>query len=205
MRTRFGSRGLILALVMSALVTALIACTGPQGPPGDAGSAGPAGPTGSAGPQGDAGPAGDDGIAGPPGSPGSTGPAGPPGAQGDTGAAGSRGSSGSSGSQGPAGSTGPPGPPGPGGPSIALTASSIVPGGDTVTVWGAGFTDGEAVSVVVVSALAGHDLNVVGGEANSSGAFSLSDSLHLPAGVYTIRATGDSGSVAVAPLLVAAK
>lgn len=205
MRTRFGSRGLILALVMSALVTALIACTGPQGPPGDAGSAGSAGPDGPAGPQGDAGPAGDDGIAGPPGSPGSAGPAGPPGAQGDTGAAGPSGSSGSQGSAGPAGPAGAPGPPGPGGPSIALTASSIEPGGDSVTVWGAGFSDGEAVSVVVVAAVAGQDINVVGGAANRSGAFSLSDTLNLPAGVYTIMATGDSGSVAVAPLLVAAK
>ena len=202
MRTRFGSRGLILALVMSALVIALIACTGPQGPPGDAGSAGSAGPAGPAGPQGDAGPAGDDGIAGPPGSPGSAGPAGPPGAQGDTGAAGASGSSGSQGSTGPAG---PPGPPGPGGPSIALAASSIVPSGDTVTVWGAGFANGETVSVIVTAAIAGMDLNVVGGEANRSGAFSLSASLTLPAGVYTLKATGDSGSVAVAPLLVAAK
>jgi hypothetical protein len=59
--------------------------------------------------------------------------------------------------------------------------------------------------VVAVAAVGGQDLSIVGGEANRSGAFSLSDSVILPAGVYTIKVTGDSGSVAVAPLLVAAK
>ena len=95
-------------------------------------------------------------------------------------------------------------------PSSSLASTPISPGQDT-TVYGAGFLPGEFVSVVIIGA----DKNSVvgGGEANSSGAFSFAGRAPISAdgvpvfgmGVYTLKAQGDMGSEATAPLLIIAK
>ena len=95
-------------------------------------------------------------------------------------------------------------------PSSSLASTPISPGQDT-TVYGAGFLPGEFVSVVII----GVDKNSVvgGGEANSSGAFSFAGRAPISAdgvpvfgmGVYTLKAQGDMGSEATAPLLIIAK
>ena len=89
-------------------------------------------------------------------------------------------------------------------PSSSLAASPVETGGET-NIWGAGFMPGEAVSVYAVAALDGGDWLLVGGEANATGAFQLVVRIRLSDGVYSLKATGDMGSEASAPLLVASK
>ena len=70
-------------------------------------------------------------------------------------------------------------------------------------MWGAGFAPDETVTMVVVAASAGDDLVLVGKQANASGAFEVNSShRRLGVGIYTVRATGDMGSVATAPLVI---
>jgi hypothetical protein len=95
-------------------------------------------------------------------------------------------------------------------PSSSLASTPISPGQDT-TVYGAGFLPGEFVSVVIVGA--DKDSVVGGGEANASGAFMFNGRAPISAdgvpvygmGVYTLKAQGDMGSEATAPLLIIAK
>ena len=94
--------------------------------------------------------------------------------------------------------------------SSSLASTPISPGQDT-TVYGAGFLPGEFVSVSIVGA--DKDSVIGGGEANSSGAFSFNGRAPISAdgvpvfglGIYTLRAQGDMGSEATAPLLILAK
>jgi len=56
--------------------------------------------------------------------------------------------------------------------------------------------------MVAVAASAGDDLVLVGEEANASGAFAVDSANPLDVGIYTVRATGDMGSMATAPLVI---
>ena len=82
--------------------------------------------------------------------------------------------------------------------SSTLVATPVEPGG-TSTVYGAGFVDGERVSLVSGGKI------LAGGEANSDGAFTIDVKVGLDIGLYTISAVGSSNSEATAPLLVASK
>jgi hypothetical protein len=86
-------------------------------------------------------------------------------------------------------------------PGTSLVAAAVATGGDTM-IWGAGFRPGEAVVVLALAAIASGDHIVIGGAANDSGAFMMEASISLDAGIYTLQATGESGSQATAPLVV---
>ena len=89
--------------------------------------------------------------------------------------------------------------------SSSLTAGGVEPAA-VATIVGAGFGADEFVSVAVVGAGAsGGDIILKGGQANGSGAFSLTATINLDEGIYTLRATGADGSEASAPLVVAEK
>lgn len=90
-------------------------------------------------------------------------------------------------------------------PSSSLLTGGAEPAGDASIV-GAGFVANEFVSIAVAGAGAnGEDIILVGGQANSSGAFSLTTTINLDEGIYTLRATGSNGSEATAALVVAEK
>ena len=90
-------------------------------------------------------------------------------------------------------------------PSSSLTAGGVEPAGD-VTIVGAGFAPNEFVSIAAVGAGAnGEDIILIGDQANGSGAFSLTATITLDEGIYTLRATGGNGSEASAALVVAEK
>jgi hypothetical protein len=84
---------------------------------------------------------------------------------------------------------------------LNIPAAHVV-GSTDVNVVGAGFKSGEGVLIKLVNATSTGDFPVIGGEANSSGAFSLTRSRALPstivAGSYTAIAIGDKGSRATA-------
>lgn len=82
--------------------------------------------------------------------------------------------------------------------SSTLVATPVEPGG-TSTVYGAGFVEGERVSLVSGGKI------LAGGEANSDGAFTIDVKVGLGIGLYTISAVGSANSEATAPLLVASK
>ena len=86
-------------------------------------------------------------------------------------------------------------------PGSSLAANPTATGGET-TVWGAGFRPGEFVAIGAVGAAAGRDTIITGGESNISGAFELTVTIDLAPGIYTLRAIGDEGSTASAPLLI---
>ena len=91
--------------------------------------------------------------------------------------------------------------------SSSLAAQPVEPGGST-TIWGAGFMPGEFVAIEVKGL--GANRIITGGEVNTSGAFAFDVTISADGplkeeGVYTLKATGDQGSEATAPLLVAAK
>ena len=94
--------------------------------------------------------------------------------------------------------------------SSSLASQPISPGQDT-TVYGAGFLPGEFVSVSIVGAESNSVIG--GGAANASGAFSFTGRSPISAdgvpvfgiGVYTLKAQGDMGSEATAPLLIVLK
>jgi hypothetical protein len=67
----------------------------------------------------------------------------------------------------------------------------------------AGFNAGEFVAVVAVAAAGdGKDFVVTGGPTNGSGSAQFTATISLDAGVYTLKAIGDSGSEATGPLVV---
>lgn len=83
--------------------------------------------------------------------------------------------------------------------SLAASATAV---GATIDVWGAGFQAGEAVTLLAVGTSAGADRILSGGIANDSGAFALESANPLDAGVYTMKAVGNKGSSASAPLVI---
>lgn len=86
-------------------------------------------------------------------------------------------------------------------PSTSLVVGVAVKGG-TTTIWGAGFKPKEGVSFVAVGAAAGKDTIVGGQSANDSGALQVDVTISLDPGIYTLKAVGDQGSEATAPLVV---
>ena len=85
----------------------------------------------------------------------------------------------------------------------SLLASATVVG-EPIMVWGAGFMADEVVSLIAVGAAEGN--RIFGGvTANGSGAFSVDAANPLAVGVYTLRATGNMGSTATAPLVIVAE
>ena len=90
-------------------------------------------------------------------------------------------------------------------PSSSLATGGAEPEGDAIII-GAGFGANEFVSIAATGAGAnGEDIILVGGQANASGAFSLTTTISLDEGIYTLRATGSTGSEATAALVVAEK
>ena len=90
-------------------------------------------------------------------------------------------------------------------PKGATIVATSVPPGEISDIYGSGFLIGEIVSVVILEAEDGADRIVAGNETNSSGAFLSSVKIDLKEGLYTIKAEGNLGSFATAPLLVASK
>ena len=69
--------------------------------------------------------------------------------------------------------------------------------------WGAGCVPGERVSTSAVAASAGGDAILIGADVNDSGAFAVVASNNpLGVGIFTLRAVGDMGSTATAPLVI---
>ncbi len=91
-------------------------------------------------------------------------------------------------------------------PATSVDTSLLAAGtavGEPVEVWGAGFEDGEVVSLIAVGAAEGGGNRILGGaNANSSGAFTTEAANPLDIGLYTLRAVGNKGSTATAPLAV---
>jgi len=81
-------------------------------------------------------------------------------------------------------------------------------GATGITVYGAGFMPGEGVLIKLLNATETGDFPLIGGEANSSGAFKLVKNRAIPdtikAGVYTALAVGDKGSRANAFIQITA-
>jgi hypothetical protein len=76
-----------------------------------------------------------------------------------------------------------------------------VSSGGSVTVWGSGFSAGESIVLTVASGGATYVLG--GGDANSDGAFELTGTAsNVPAGIGSLWANGNKGSVASSPLKV---
>ena len=142
--------------------------------------------------EGPQGPAGEPGLPGLPGEPGLQGPQGEPGLPGLPGEAGLPGNPGNPGAQGPAGS----------GTTASLAANSTSSGSSS-DVYGAGFDEGEMVSIV--ANVSGTDTVLGGAEANAHGAFHVAVGVSLADGIYTLHAIGDGGTHATAPLLVGSK
>ncbi len=183
----------VVLLLLLFLLAALGPCTGPQGEPGLPGL------PGNPGPQGVPGEPGLPGHPGEPGSPGSNpGPPGPPGPQ------------------------GPPGPPGPDATppeTVIMLSNAVMSVDEPLTIAGAGFLPGEAVSLVLVI----DDIvrYVIGGRtaeqpvANAAGAFAVSfdsirgdgggerGALRRAPGMRTILAEGEDGSMASFPVWIA--
>ena len=86
----------------------------------------------------------------------------------------------------------------------SLSADNTPPG-EEITVLGAGFMAGEAVTISVVGVAGGSDRILIGANANDSGAFNVVAPNPLELGVYTLRAVGSKGSSATAPLWIAEK
>ena len=167
------------------------------------------------------GPWGPPGLPGLPGLPGNPGPQGNPG---EPGLAGLPGNPGNPGALGPQGPSGPPGPTGPQGgealsPEAAILLSSGVMSVDQpLSIAGSGFLPGEPVTLVlVIDDIVSY---VVGGRtaeqpvANAAGAFSVSfdsirgdgsgerGALERVPGIRTVRAIGEDGSRAAAPVMI---
>jgi hypothetical protein len=85
-----------------------------------------------------------------------------------------------------------------------LAAATVV--GEPISVWGAGFAPEEVVSLIAVGAAEGGGNRIFGGvTSNGSGAFSVDAANPLAEGVYTLRAAGNMGSTATAPLVIVAE
>ena len=84
--------------------------------------------------------------------------------------------------------------------------ASATPAGEPIQVWGAGFMPNEVVSLIAVGAAEGGGNRIFGGvTANESGAFAADAANPLAEGVYTLRAAGNMGSSATAPLIIVAE
>ena len=126
------------------------------------------------------------------------------------------------GPQGPQGERGPSGESGPAGkpayqpeaaimlsPSVVELDKAIKPITKAITVTGSGFMPGERVEAAMPNAT---ELRFALGTANDYGAFSASMSVTYmvkwgvtEAGLYTVKAEGDKGSVASSPLTIVIK
>ena len=188
MRTNLKNIKMSTLIVISLLLSiGLIACAGPAGAAGEPGLPGLSGLPG---------------LQGAEGAPGYPGLHGLPGNQGAAGKAGLPGLPGLPGLQGATGDTGPAGPPG---PPTYLVADATTAGGST-SIYGAGFKANGQVAVTAIAAKGGLDKFLVGGQANASGAVSLTVSIaeDWPEGVYTLIAEGEGGGSAAAALKVTA-
>ncbi len=88
----------------------------------------------------------------------------------------------------------------------ALWAGAVPPGPNgKLTLLVGGFKPNEFVVVTAVAASGGQDVILVGGEVNASGAATLEATTNLEEGIYTLKAIGDQGSQASAPLFVGTK
>ncbi len=85
-------------------------------------------------------------------------------------------------------------------PSVTLVATVAVTGAPN-TFWASGFEPGETVSLGIV----GGPGILVARDANDSGAVMLESRIDLDPGVYTVVATGSSGTQATWPLVVVAE
>ena len=84
--------------------------------------------------------------------------------------------------------------------------ASATPPDEPIKIWGAGFAPNEVVSLIAVGAAEGGGNRIFGGvTANESGAFAADAANPLAEGVYTLRAAGNMGSTATAPLVIADK
>ncbi|MBM3944876.1 MAG: hypothetical protein FJ317_05200 [SAR202 cluster bacterium] len=86
-------------------------------------------------------------------------------------------------------------------PAVSATSSllaEVAVQGEFSRFWGAGFKADEIVSISVV----GGPQVLVAGKANASGALQVEERINLNPGIYTVRAVGDMGSEATAPLVV---
>ena len=127
---------------------------------------------------------------------------------GDQGPPGEQGLPGERGPQGEAAFPSLPGPEGPPGPQIVagiVISPSGVLEGESITVNGSGFSNGETVSLEVLAAGSGGSNVALGSAtANASGAFSetfgLSPSVGI--GVWTVMAEGSADAKASAPIIV---
>ena len=206
-------RAIITLILGAGLLLAVAACQGdigPAGPQGEQGPPGPQGPIGQLGPVGPAGPIGLPGPQGLAGPPGTQGPPGPPGlpalpampaqvdeaavaaiverilaeSAGDTNAA----------------------------PDPVLNPVILVSGTgtDALTLTGAGFRANEGIILTVANTAFAAVVQPEGSlmradaiVANEIGAFSVTGSLPLGPGIYSLVATGkDSRSNAVYPLVI---
>ena len=91
-------------------------------------------------------------------------------------------------------------------PEVSVSTSLLAGAaelGNQIQVWGAGFMPGEAVTMIAVGAAEGaNDRILVGATANTSGSFMVDSPNPLGAGIYTLRAVGNRGSMSTAPLVV---
>ena len=127
---------------------------------------------------------------------------------------GCQGASGAPGLPGPPGTAGPTGPAGePGSQATAMIVVSPVGGLPKATTYfsGAGFVPGEKIKLLLhvegTTIMCGPKGGMAVIEANEYGAFSFSQLRHraIEAGIYTLEAIGDKGSMATAPYQVLAK
>ncbi len=87
--------------------------------------------------------------------------------------------------------------------SVATLLANATAAGNPITIYGAGFSAGEAISIIgVAAAQGGNDRILVGASANDSGAFQVDAPNPMDPGVYTLRAVGDAGSSAAGVLAV---
>ena len=190
-----GRARVLLVLTTAVVLVAFAACTGSagtQGPPGIQGKQGPSGPSGAAGLQG---------------------------SQGLQGIQGPAGQQGLQGIQGPAGVPGKPGPQGPAGPSGALLIHDSTSGavgvvelkkaGEAIDIEGAGFQDGEQVSLFYLTSGGSIPINAGQIKVGKSGAFarlSIPVPTSLAAGeTIAVHAVGSKGSEEWAPLMIVNK
>ena len=200
-----------LTLILSAsLLLAVVACQGDPGPAGAQGEQGPPGPQGPIGQLGPVGPAGPIGLPGPQGPPGAQGPPGPPGlpalpampAPVDEAAVAAIVESVLAESAGD----------GTAAPGVTINPVILVSGTgtDALTLTGAGFRANESIILTVADTAFAAVVQPEGSlmradaiVANEIGAFSVTGSLPLGPGIYTLVATGkDSRSNAVYPLVI---
>jgi hypothetical protein len=202
----FSAKGMALVLLVAVMSLLLAACAGADG---SSGAQGPKGDQGDQGQQGGQGDTGRDGPTGRNGADGGDGKNGKAGADGKDGKNGTNGKAGSNGSNGSNGADGRPGAPGPQGEagwsnidlaSMSATADSAI----SITAYLTGWSDGEVVSVQLVSP-DGSTADLEGATTPGSGVSTVTlTHAGVAAGVYSVEATGSSGGKASAALVVSA-